>query len=124
MKILRISLLGIFTDAYSPSLATSCTDDPALRATWAPLPCNALPLKNIPLGTLLHVVEQRAERDVLERQGVARQRRPGRPQRWVVGAAGRQRRRVRVGEDAEQRDSQDLHRVLRDDRAGRQHRTR
>ncbi len=38
MKILRISPDGIFTEAYSPSLATSCTDDPALRAICPPLP--------------------------------------------------------------------------------------
>src|SRR5438093_6050589 len=38
MKIRRISPDGIFTDAYSPSLATSCTDDPALRAICPPRP--------------------------------------------------------------------------------------
>src|SRR6185503_19960764 len=38
MLILRISPDGIFTDAYSPSRATSCTEEPALRAIWPPLP--------------------------------------------------------------------------------------
>src|SRR6266851_5797144 len=60
MLILRISPDGILTDAYSPSLATSCTDDPALRAICPPRP-------------QLHVVQERAERDVLERERVARQ---------------------------------------------------
>src|SRR5215475_375981 len=36
--ILRISPEGMRTDAYSPSRATSCTDEPALRAIWPPLP--------------------------------------------------------------------------------------
>ena len=49
MLILRISLDGILTEAKSPSLATSCTDDPALRAIWPPLPglsstlCSSVP---------------------------------------------------------------------------------
>src|SRR5207344_2215260 len=38
MLMSRISLDGIFTDAWAPSLATSCTDDPADRAIWPPLP--------------------------------------------------------------------------------------
>ena len=38
MLILRISPDGIFTEAYSPSFATSCTDEPALRAICPPLP--------------------------------------------------------------------------------------
>ena len=77
------------------------------------LPGNALPLKNIPLGTLLHNVELQAG-----------QGRADCAQRRIVGAAGRQGRRVRVGQDAVGRDSQDLHRVLRDDRPGRQPRSR
>src|SRR6266540_7386332 len=36
--ILRISPDGILTEAYSPSFATSCTDDPALRAICPPRP--------------------------------------------------------------------------------------
>ena len=64
------------------------------------LPGNALPLKNIPLGT--HGAQRRAE---------AGQGRADRAQRRVVGAAGRQGRRVRVGEDAVGRDPQDQHRV-------------
>ena len=37
-RILRISREGILTEAYSPSRATSRTDDPALRAICPPLP--------------------------------------------------------------------------------------
>ena len=69
--------------------------------------------KNIPLGTLLHNVELQAG-----------QGRPDRAQRRIVGAAGRQGRRLRVGQDAVGRDPQDQRRVLRDDRPGRQHRSR
>ena len=77
------------------------------------LPGNALPLKNIPLGTMVHNVEL---------QG--RQGRPDRAQRRVVGAGRGQGRRLRLGQDAVGRDPQDQRRVLRDDRPGRQRRPR
>ena len=58
------------------------------------LPGNCLPLKNIPLGT-----------QTPQRGAEAGQGRPDRAQRRVVGAARRQGRRIRVGEDAVGRDS-------------------
>jgi Ribosomal protein L2 len=76
------------------------------------LPGNSLPLKNIPLGTLVHNVELRPGAAARSRAAPARASRCG------------QGRRVRVGQDAVGRDAQDQHRVLRHDRAGRQSRPR
>ncbi len=77
------------------------------------LPGNTLPLKNIPLGTLLHNVELKPGKggQIARCAGSS-------------GAARGQGRRVRVGEDAVGRDPQDSARVRRDDRPGRQRRPR
>ena len=73
------------------------------------LPGNALPLKNIPLGTMLHNVELKPGK------GGQIARSAG-----FVGAAGGQGRRLRVGEDAVGRDSPHRDGLLRHRRPGRQ----
>jgi large subunit ribosomal protein L2 len=73
------------------------------------LPGNCLPLKNIPLGTMIHNVELK--------QGKGGQ---------IARSAGSsvQGRHVRVGEDAVGRNPAHQHRVPRDGRPGRQPRSR
>ena len=77
-----------------------------------------------PAGQRAAAEEHPARHADPQRRAEAGQGRPDRAQRRIVGAAGRQGRRLRVGEDAVGRDPQDLHRVLRDDRPGRQPRSR
>ena len=77
------------------------------------LPGNALPLKNIPQGTMVHNVELKPGR------GGQMARSAG-----AVRAGRRQGRRLRVGEDAVRRNPQDSPRVPGDGRAGRQSRSR
>jgi hypothetical protein len=76
------------------------------------LPSNSLPLKNIPLGTLIHNVELRPGR--ADRSRAAR----------VVRAAGGQEGDYASVKMPSGEIPQDLHRVLRDDRPGRQSRSR
>lgn len=50
----RTSLEGIRNVAYSPSLATTCTAAPALRAIWPPLPGRSSTLcTTVPSGMFL-----------------------------------------------------------------------
>ena len=77
------------------------------------LPGNCLPLKNIPLGTQLHNVELKLGKggQIARSAGSSVQ---------LVAKEGD----VRLGEDAVGRNPQDQPRVRRDDRPGRQHRSR
>ncbi len=77
------------------------------------LPGNTLPLKNIPLGTLIHNVELKPGK------GGQIARSAG-----LVRAAGGQGRRVRLGEDALGRGAAHQPRVHGDDRPGGQRRSR
>ena len=68
--------------------------------------------------------EHPARHDAAQRGAQAGQGRPDCAQRRIVGAARRERRRLRVGEDAVGRDSPHRDGLLRDRRPGRQHRSR
>ena len=76
------------------------------------LPGNCLPLKNIPLGTQIHNVELRPGK------GGQIARSAGSSVQLVA------RRRLRLRQDALGRDPEDQRRVCRDDRPGRQSRSR
>ena len=77
-----------------------------------------------PAGQRPAAQEHPARHPGAQRRAEAGQGRPDRAQRRLVGAARREGRRLRLGQDAVGRDPEDQHRVPRDHRPGGQRRSR